>query len=372
MKKRAAALCCALLMLAQLFAPPARAAVPVYFTAVNETVLELSDATMPFWRDGNLYVSTALFSTRELGIYYSWNSVKQTVVLSAGNRALIFNLAEGTVMDGSGEAHWPPAVQKGSGVFLPVSMAARFFGLTYTNTPVSNGYLIRVCSDDSVLADAAFIDAASFQLSSRYSQYLKAKEPVNSGGSSEPQTQPETAVSGQSIELCFQVTNAASAESVLNILSSSGANATFYFSREQILTSGDLLRRMIADGCAVGLTADASARRDPVVRQLRSANEALCAQTGGKTRLCRIENSTKAAVSAAEEAGYCCLSADLDRSGSGLSGSGGAEALLRKIAARKGTVSVLLAENVGTAGLRVLLSAAGEADDRLISITELG
>lgn len=367
MKKRAAALVCAVLLAVQILSPPVSAADTVYFTAVNETVLELSDATMPFWHGGRLYVSASMFSTKELGIYYSWNSIKQTVVLSASARALIFSLSDGTVTDGDGENYWPPAITKGSGIFLPVDMVARFFGLTYSNTKVTNGYLIRIRSSDSVLSDSVFADAAAFQLASRYSQYQKLKEPVSVPEDTPTET---TVASGQLVALCFQVTNSEKAETLLNLLYASGAYATFYFSREQILKSGDLLRRMTATGYAVGLIADASVQT-PVDKQLQSANEALCSCTGGKTRLCKIENSTKTAAAAAREAGYCCLRASFDRSAYGLNSSSNASYLIDRIRTRSGAVSVWLSGNVSSTGLRAFLAAAKSADDRLMGLTEI-
>ena len=71
-KRIVAALLCALLMLSDI--QWAQAAGTVYFTAVNETVLELSDANMPFWSNGYIYVSSNMFADKELGISYSNNT----------------------------------------------------------------------------------------------------------------------------------------------------------------------------------------------------------------------------------------------------------------------------------------------------------
>ena len=59
-RKLLAALFCAALMLQ--LAVPAAAAGSVYFTAVNKNVLKLSDATMPFWSGGYLYVPSSIFT----------------------------------------------------------------------------------------------------------------------------------------------------------------------------------------------------------------------------------------------------------------------------------------------------------------------
>ena len=80
-KKLLAMLACAVLVIQ--LAAPATAAGMVYFTAVNMSVLELSDATMPFWSNGYLYVAGSVFSSysKELGVSYSYNAAKEKVVL---------------------------------------------------------------------------------------------------------------------------------------------------------------------------------------------------------------------------------------------------------------------------------------------------
>lgn len=60
-RKLLAVLAC--VVLAVQLAAPAGAAKTVYFTAVNMSVLELSDATMPFWSDGYLYVPGSVLPT---------------------------------------------------------------------------------------------------------------------------------------------------------------------------------------------------------------------------------------------------------------------------------------------------------------------
>ena len=56
MKKRwAMGLLCCLLLFQLAF--PAKAAGSVYFVAAEESVLPVTDATMPFWANGYLYLS---------------------------------------------------------------------------------------------------------------------------------------------------------------------------------------------------------------------------------------------------------------------------------------------------------------------------
>jgi len=101
-KRKAAALLLTLLVLMPLIPASVSADETIYYTAVNETVLELSDASMPFWSGGYLYVPSSIFSGKELGVYYSRNAAKRTVVLYNRNSSLIFNMDTKTLTDGSG------------------------------------------------------------------------------------------------------------------------------------------------------------------------------------------------------------------------------------------------------------------------------
>lgn len=370
MRRKIASLMCAVLLVLQSAAMPAAAADTVYFTSVNDTLLELSDATMPFWSGGYLYVASSVFSNKELGLYYSYNTAKNAVVVYTISRAMIFDLNGGTVMDGQGESYYPPAVVKGSVIFLPVALVSNFFGLAYTSNKVTYGYLIRVRSGSSVLSDMSFIDAGKSMMNDRYEQYQKAKTPVQSNPTTPVETPPanDTPAGGQTVYLCFRVTDADRTAALLNVLDAGGSFATFYLTEEQIRSSGDLVRRLAASGQTVGLIAD-TASPGTVSDQLRAANEALYAATGGKTRLCLVENGSDADRTTAADAGYCCLSARIDRSRYGLN-SGNAAYVFGLVGMRKGAVSVWLSDSADAAGLRTFLLLSKEADDRLRGMTE--
>lgn len=370
MKKRFLAFCCAVLMLAQTVALPAHAVDNLYFTAVNETILELSDSTMPFWSGGYLYVSSSMFSNRELGLYYSYNTAKQTAVVYTSNQALIFNLSNQTVIDGQDNVYFPTAIAKGSVIFLPVGLLANYFGLTYTNKRVDHGYLIRLRSASSTLSDSMLLDAGSYQLQSRYNQYLASHS--ENGQSSATGTSQDDAESGQhTVYLCFLASEAEQTNALLNVLTAQSVHAAFYFAEPEIRSSGDLLRHMTATGQSIGLVCDASNTEIDVVEQLRIANIALEAATGSKSRLCYIQNASDDILSAVEEAGYCCLSPQLDRSAYGLRSASNANYLLSRINAQRGAVSVWLGDQVTVSGLRSFISSAKNESDTLRGITEV-
>lgn len=365
--RRVAALVCTLMLLPGML-PPTRAAGTVYFTAVNETVLELTDASMPFWANGDLYVASSAFSDKTLGISYSNNRVTQVATLYTSTRVLRFDLDAGTVTDAAGRELYPAARVRNSRVFLPVSLVAETFGLEWSNTQVKQGYVVRLRSEESVLSDRLFLDAADSLLEYRREQYLQAKipmeDPVKPPEEPDDPPKPEQRV----VYLCFRVGE--DTEDLLTVLDGAGASAAVFFEKDQIAQYAPLIRRMAATGHAVGIMADADAP-ESAAEQLREANGLLWRAAGIKTRLCRLENASGADRTAARNEGVCCLRASVDRSSRGLRDASAAASLYSIVHSRGSDgVTVWLAENIAEAGLRAFLATAAESGDRLAALTE--
>ena len=367
-RRWAALICCAALFLQ--LAIPAAAAETVCFTAINETVLELDDATMPFWSGGYLYAPSTVF--RDLGIGHSKNLMKGIVMMYAQSQHLIFDLNAGTVADNKGESHYPPAIRRGSVVFLPVALMAETFGLHYS-TPqrVNHGYLVRLTNSAAMLNDDTFYDAVSSVLEERYSNYTKSRTPASEEVTpvQPEEPEPEEPVSGKRIYLSMALPGT-SGQAVLDALAAYGVQAAFYLTPEEMQSSGDLMRRMSAAGHSVGILVDGSRTDLTAAQQAAQGNEALWKAVACKTRLLRLKNGTEQQRESLEELGYALFSPDLDRSGYGLKSASGAKALLDRVSARRGTVSVWLGKNVNAAGLRSFLREAREAEDRCLPVTE--
>lgn len=367
MKKRLAAMVLALAMLFSL-SPAAVAEDSVYFTAVDERVLDLNDSTMPFWFGGYLYVAATVF--RESGVGYSYNIVSQTLVLYDSSRSLVFDIATGAGTDGQGNLYDHVCVTRGGVTFVAASPVASFFGRTYSNTRVNHGYLIRVKSSSAVLPDSMFTETATYQLDTKYQQYQKKnsaeqtpdREPEESG---DPEL-PDDPTSGKSIYLCFLAEDAATVDGWLDTLENYGGRAAFYFTEEALSRCGDQLRRLAVSGSAIGLALTAG--NEPAAEQLDRMNRTVFAAAGVKTRLVYGAAADAASL---QSAGYCPLSAKIDRSKYGLTTSSGASSLLKQIGNRRGAVSVWLGSNVPPGALRTFLSSAEEGEDRLLAMTEI-
>ena len=364
--------CAALLsILMMICCVPVAADGAVYFTAVNETVLKLSDATMPFWANGILYVPSDMFADKELGITYYNNQVTKVVTLYDSSRALQFDLDKGTAVDGNGVPISVAAVVRNGRVFFPVDGVTTFFGLTYSETKVARGYVVRIRSRDSVLNDRLFLDAATSLLEYRFEEYEKEKaqivikppvqEPVTPDppGPVVPPAKDE-----RTVYLAFSVEENCS--QLLDVLVEAEVSATFFFTETTLREHVPFVRRLMVLGYGIGLIADTA----DAAEQLRSSNELLWRLTGTKTRLCVLKDTAADQVASVVGAGYCGLNAAVDRSGTELTDAGASE-LYRVIHQKTGDhVTVWLGEDVSPAGLKTYLRQAETNGDRLAAMTE--
>ena len=375
MKRRAAALLLAVWMALSLATLSAAAGRNIYFLAVNDTVLPLSDETMPFWENGYLYIPSTIFAGdvyKELEIGYIPNQSRQLLVLYTAGKSLHFPLGESYAQDTDGNAYYPGAVQRNGIAFVPAALVAEFFGLSYAITNVTGsgavadedrGWLVWLRKGSYNLTASQFADAAVPQMRARYDQYLKSKETQSEEVPTVPE-ETEESFPGKSVYLCIEASDGAQVEAVLDALDAQGARAAFYCTESFFQEEGALLRRMAATGQTIGILADGT---DPL-DQVRRSNEALYAATCGKTRMvyCKDESGRKAL----EQAGYCCLAPDLDRSSYGLTGSGAAQTLFQRVSARRGDAAVWLGGNVTAAGTKAFIQKAEQSGDRCRALTE--
>lgn len=302
----------AFLLFCSLLPEAGHAAPTVYFTSVNDQLLpDLSDATMPFWSNGRLYVPYTAVSGTDLGVFYSRSRDKTTAVVYRQGNALTFNLSSGTVTDQNGTAYGSHAILRGDVVFLPVDLLTEFFSLDYSYTRVTYGYLVRLKSDAVVLSDAKFIDAAASGMEQRYNDYIK-----NRGGDYSSDTPPYSGAddSFERAYLAVTVTDVSLSAALLDTLESADGKATFLFSEKQLRDSDDLLRRILTAGSAIALHVDGSDGAARALSSIERANDVLWSACNTKTRLIHLSDASEATLLALERAGYCPIVFDLDYS----------------------------------------------------------
>lgn len=184
MKKKWGAALCALVLAAAcvlgLFSPALAAArKTIYFTAVNDTILELRDETMPFLANGELYVPYEIFDPNttgiKLGLFASYSD-NVVVLYSRANGALVFDLAQDTATSSKGDKPTKRAIRHNSTIFVPVDVVVSYFDLDWAILVDRDyGWVVRIKGNAAQIQDNDFVTQGKYTLESRRNAYLKAK-----------------------------------------------------------------------------------------------------------------------------------------------------------------------------------------------------
>ena len=288
MKKRAFALILAVVLLAQvMMAAPSD---DIYFTAVNDSVLTLTDETMPFKLGGVMYVPYTVFNNSELDVYYS--KKEYSLSLFNANTLLTFDLGLNISYDRHSQ-YEQRAYERNGTVYLPISFVCGFLGLRYSYVSNQYGPIVRICSDKAVLSDQLFSSGAIYTLIDRLTQYNIASVATPApdlpwvSGQPSPLVTPTPEPVRKSAYITFDGAGGGSTREILDILKDRGVKATFFLT--DISENGDMVRRIICEGHSIGINPASGTEEfaaDPLLAFNR-ANEALKKETMQKTRILR-------------------------------------------------------------------------------------
>lgn len=270
MKRWIAALLCAVLLVVGV--PSARAITveDVYFTAVNISLLPLSANTMPIWVDGQIYVPASVFDKQQtgadLGVALSRVGAKNTVILIAERKNMIFNLTAGTCMDEHDDpiANCKAVVRKGI-AFLPLGRVCEYFGLEDSYTHTRYGYLVRIKTPGARLTDDEFVEAAELLMQTRMKDFIQANTPPVIPDKPNLPDIPQVPDDPEPVEppanrvrlyLAFRCESGEGVERILNSLDRHQVKGLFLFTPEQLAAQDGLVRRAVGQGHTVGLLAE--------------------------------------------------------------------------------------------------------------------
>lgn len=326
-KKFLAAFLTLALCLTVLVPIPAEAA-DVCFTAIDDSVLKLTNENMPIWSGGVLYAPYTTFNEADNGIR-NWNI--QVSYSKNGNRVTVFDtrrflefdLRTGTCWDDlTGIAYSGGAVVRGGQPYLPVGIVCEHFDLSYSYREINQGDLLRIKTDEVVIQDRDFPDAAENVLNHRLREYNQSQPGVSStstpGGTQQPSqnTKPENE---QSVDtyLAFRCKDAEHLETVLNVLDGMREKGMFFLTRELIEGRSDLVLRILGSGNGVGLLAETDSIEQ--TRALLAAGErALAEQVFARATAVLVEKDLRGEL---EAEGWVCWNSTLDLTPDSASGA---------------------------------------------------
>ena len=354
--RRLPALICALALCLGL-SGPASAAGDVYFSVVNDSMITLSDSTMPVWSGGVLYAPHSVFDGTNstgigFGLNFSYNRDTGIASLFTTQQILTFDLNRGISYDYiSGTPLKGRAILRNGRPYLPVGQVCSFFGLSYSVISIPEGHIVRVKNSAVSLSDAAFVDAASNLISRYLREYNQSQQspPTSSEGDAPLQEEPED-TGGTQVYLGFRCDDTQGLAQVLDALDASNKTGVFFFPFDELEREDDLLYRILGSGHSVGLLAEgetAAATR----RLLKEGSRTLERVGYVRTALALVPEGQRGAL---QEEGWVCWNETVNAipAGSRASASSHANAVIRKIGSRRNRAYLTL--DASTESARIL------------------
>jgi peptidoglycan/xylan/chitin deacetylase (PgdA/CDA1 family) len=303
-----------------LSAPIPASAASLYFIGLNDNVPPMTAGDMPFWSGGTLYVPYTVFDANlngsgvNLGLYTSYSRSDGIVTLFDLRQMLVFDLNTGACRDEiTGAVYSSQASMKNGRPFVSVSMVCSIFNLDYSyiRLPyISQGYLVRIKSPDTVLSDDLYISAAQDLINIRLKEYTKSLNSAatttpgssdDGQGSTQPGQNPIQEPDGgnTAVYLAFRCGSADGLTSILNVLDAGRYSALFFLSPRLIEEEGDLVRRILGTGHSMGVLAEG----EDVDGQLRQGQRALEETAHTRTTLAYVPADRRAGL---EAEGWVC------------------------------------------------------------------
>jgi len=321
MKKRWIAALCALLLVCGMVAVMPSAAAQkenLYFTAVNDTILDLQDETMPRMINNILYVPYTVFDPYsvngvKLGVYSSYNRAKSTLMLYARSKVLIFDLDKETATFDNKPVSGKVIIRN-SMALVPLELICELFGLEWSWIVMERGYVIRVKSEDVVLSDRDFATAATYAVEMRYQKYMQNKVPETSGQpttSTPPATESPKPTSPVTpggvldaedawVYLGFRMTDGEGFADILKRMKDAGVYGVFFCLPSELALRDDDIRALLAAGHRIGLVLDGETAQDQL-EQFREGNRLLRKIAYTETAVAVSENLTRGERKTLEE-----------------------------------------------------------------------
>ncbi len=248
----------------------------VFFTSVNDSLMDLNDSTMPVSYGGVMYVPYTVFISSSLRIYSSTLSTGD-LALFTSSRQIYFDVSNGGCRDKNGNEYDDSAIIRNGSAYVPALFTADYFGLQYSYIETSYGGMVRIRSSSSVLSDSVFTDAALSAMRSKLNEYNRNH---GASGTAEPQVSGSprpsvtaspspTPVTYERVRLALIFTGLSdSTEAMLNSLTANGFNACFFVTGEDVAAYPELVREIDGRGHTVGVLCENGAEFEETARLL--------------------------------------------------------------------------------------------------------
>ena len=259
------------------------------------------------------------FKLVDVDYSYIHTSTTHKLTLYTLQQMLTFDLKNGTCREEiSGESYPAQAIMRNGIPYLPVVMVCNFFGLDFSYTAFSQGYLVRINNDSVVLSDAKLIDAASNLINRYLREYNQSINPApdTTTPTSPPSEPDESNTTNVSTYLAFLCKDGQGLDQILSALDSAGNQALFFFTPEALEQEDDLVRRILGTGHSVGILAEGGTL-DQTRALLEEGNRALEHLAYTRTTVAYVPDGQRELL---EQEGWVCWDQTMALSPSGTVG----------------------------------------------------
>ena len=248
-----------------------RAAITPYFIAINDTLLEFNDETMPYLSGSEIFIPVKIFEKdRGLNVFTIGSDEVERVLLYKGMAKIAnFSTMPGSsvTLDKDGNIlNWPPARRIGKRFYVPLRQVCDYFDLTYEIHPIKRDIipdeqmmLIRIVSSAN-FNTPTFEGLNRNALRAAYYNYYPppvSPSPATPGPvETPPPPQPPPDYSGITVHLSFYDISAGDVDGILNLLdihAPFGYHACFFVSAQDISADPGLIRRIAGSGHSIGI-----------------------------------------------------------------------------------------------------------------------
>lgn len=289
--------------------PAVRAVNDVYFTAVNDALLDLNDETMPFWSGGLSYVPCSVFSGTNLSVFFAQNMTEKTLTLYTIQKTLTFDMNSGNCYDQEGVSYSYRTITRNGKAYIPISFVCSFFDLTYSYIKTDISPIIRIKNAKAVLVDSVFANAAAQLMQYRLNQYMGSQPSPAVSSPAVSATPSPTGGSGKEnvrVYLAFDGCPTDSTAAILDKLDEYGYKAAFFFSPDRLDGADDLIRRIIGSGHTIGLSGDTGNSAQALLDVFEEGNRKLKEIACYKTRIVCVPEAASEQYQILTSNGYCC------------------------------------------------------------------
>ncbi len=261
MKKAALLLIIAFCIAAVLPLKWAAAETEIYFTVVNDRLLDLNDETMPVKIGEVYYVPLSVFNQYTLSTYSTYDRDKRIATIYSDEKSISFELGSGNTYDNRGRGYGFQAIYYNSGVYVPAVRVCQYFGFKFSIYSNNTGVFLRIKGSGSTISDDDFARLSALKMQSMMNKYLSDHAPAVSPSASSPEPASPTPSVSETPEptnryayIYLSVRGIGdSTESMLDLLSYYGYSACFFVTPEEIRDNPDLIRRIAGSGHGLGI-----------------------------------------------------------------------------------------------------------------------